>query len=384
MKVYTHFKIIDNHIGNNGKPVEDSVRWRTLLQYGESWEIIGSVVMMNPGSSRPLHKVTDQAIIDKLVTFDETSHEEWYEFTEDNAMRNVGELFALREQKKSRHELKGIIQIFNLFYIRDANLARAKETVWNIAYPSWFSTDYDIRCMTEYNGKPIKAPIYLGFGALAKEPGYSDKARLFWEAAQKRTHYLNPLFEKNKFYYPTYIMVRGKNRLCAQRALAQFIYDKYEVSDQEVEALRATCINNKTHNKQPLIASTKQEQQKTAEELFTHFIQVGKISEREEGFKRQTGIVFHQGLYEMYINPVKDEMLQLFFRVGKEGLSHEEKERLFNTLVNEYGFKRSAKQLFFNRLSLSETLLDTDAIECIKRIIDRINELLKTQGKLHT
>ena len=86
----------------------------------------------------------------------------------------------------------------------------------------------------------------------------------------------------------------------------------------------------------------------------------------------------------MYINPVKDEMLQLFFRVGKEGLSHEEKERLFNTLVNEYGFKRSAKQLFFNRLSLSETLLGTDAIECIKRIIDRINELLKTQGKLHT
>lgn len=264
MKVYTHFKIIESRIGENGKPVENSVRWRTLLQYGESWEIIGSVVMMNPGSSRPLHKVTDQAIIDKLVTFDETNHEEWYEFTEDNAMRNVGELFALREQKKSRHELKGIIQIFNLFYIRDANLARAKETVWRIAYPSWFSTDYDIRCMTEYNGKPIKAPIYLGFGALAKEPSYSDKARLFWEAAQKRTHYLNPLFEKNKFYYPTYIMVRGKNRLCSQRALAQFIYDKYEVSDQEVEALRTTCINNKTHNKQPLIASTKQERQKNS------------------------------------------------------------------------------------------------------------------------
>lgn len=122
---------------------------------------------------------------------------------------------------------------------------------------------------------------------------------------------------------------------------------------------------------------------KTAKDIFSHFIQVGKISEKEQGFKRQTGIEFHQGLYEMYINPVKDEMLQLFFRVGKEGLSHEEKERLFIALVNEYGFKRSVKQSFFNRLSLSETLLSTDPIKCIKQIIDRINELLKAQGKLH-
>ena len=85
----------------------------------------------------------------------------------------------------------------------------------------------------------------------------------------------------------------------------------------------------------------------------------------------------------MYINPVKDEMLQLFFRVGEGGLSHEEKEWLFNALINEYGFKHSVKQPFFNRLSLSETLLETHPIKCIEQIIDRINELLKTQGKLH-
>lgn len=77
-------------------------------------------------------------------------------------------------------------------------------------------------------------------------------------------------------------------------------------------------------------------------------------------------------------------MLQLFFRVGEGGLSHEEKEGLFNALVSEYGFKHSAKQAFFNRLSLPETRLGAHPIECIERIIDRINELLKTQGKLHT
>ena len=29
-------------------------RWRTLLQFGTSWDIIGSVYMKNPGSASPI------------------------------------------------------------------------------------------------------------------------------------------------------------------------------------------------------------------------------------------------------------------------------------------------------------------------------------------
>ena len=43
MKVYTHFIKIDEN---------DGYRWRTLLQFGNSWDCIGSVVMKNPGSSK--------------------------------------------------------------------------------------------------------------------------------------------------------------------------------------------------------------------------------------------------------------------------------------------------------------------------------------------
>ncbi len=49
--------IIDKFI-NNG------FRWRTLLQYGNSWEVIGSVVMKNPGGANfrhPSHQAIDDA-----------------------------------------------------------------------------------------------------------------------------------------------------------------------------------------------------------------------------------------------------------------------------------------------------------------------------------
>ena len=44
MKVSTHYYKVDNQHG---------LRWRTPLQFGKSWDIIGSVVMKNPGSSAP-------------------------------------------------------------------------------------------------------------------------------------------------------------------------------------------------------------------------------------------------------------------------------------------------------------------------------------------
>lgn len=42
MNVYTHYRTITPSIG---------FRWRTLLQFGDGWNIIGSVVMKNPGSA---------------------------------------------------------------------------------------------------------------------------------------------------------------------------------------------------------------------------------------------------------------------------------------------------------------------------------------------
>ena len=43
MKVYTHYNKIAN--------TDMGYRWRTLLQFGNSWDVIGSIVMMNPGGA---------------------------------------------------------------------------------------------------------------------------------------------------------------------------------------------------------------------------------------------------------------------------------------------------------------------------------------------
>ena len=49
MKVYAHYK------GKEKTGDGNSYRWRTLLQFGDSWECIGSVFMKNPGSAKPLY-----------------------------------------------------------------------------------------------------------------------------------------------------------------------------------------------------------------------------------------------------------------------------------------------------------------------------------------
>ena len=49
MKVYAHYK------GKEKTGDGNSYRWRTLLQFGDSWECIGSVFMKNPGSVHQLY-----------------------------------------------------------------------------------------------------------------------------------------------------------------------------------------------------------------------------------------------------------------------------------------------------------------------------------------
>ena len=70
MKVYTHYAEVDG----------TGFRWRTLLQFGNSWDIIGSVVMKNPGTAAPNNTVTDKNVLSKLSAFSDDTYD-WYEFS---------------------------------------------------------------------------------------------------------------------------------------------------------------------------------------------------------------------------------------------------------------------------------------------------------------
>ncbi len=207
MNVYTHYKTLaEQNVG---------YRWRTLLQFGSSWDIIGSVVMMNPGSANFKRGaeggIEDKDILSHLRQLDYTDdqNEKWYEFNADQTMGCVAELFAQYMGTSGTKDLQGVIQIFNLFYLREPNLGTA------------LRMNQDVSLLKQINDKifehdllALKQPVYLGFGWLSKSSEFREKAmRYFNETTEKHNaKYLDPDFDKNPFTHPRRLMRFIKNR----------------------------------------------------------------------------------------------------------------------------------------------------------------------------
>lgn len=216
MNVYTHYQ--------QSKDAKNGFRYRTLLQFGTSFQVIGSVVMKNPGTARPIKMVSDDAILTNLRTFDNKS-DNWYEFSADATMGCVAQLFALYYGTPVK-DLEGVIQIFNLFYVKEGNLGKAIEKDAVMGFPSRFVSeeemiDFDISC--------LKPPIYLGFGSLAHNAIYAQRARRFFEISRDvhGMKYLNGNFEENAFIHPLYLLRYGKNNPDCKRVLQQFLQNTF-------------------------------------------------------------------------------------------------------------------------------------------------------------
>lgn len=201
MKVYTHYYPINNST--------DGFRWRTILQFGKSFDIIGSVVMKNPGSANFFQEepISDQHILDCLQKFDNSS-DKWYEFKTDQTMLCVGDLFAEYYGVLNRECLNGVIQIFNLFYIKEADLGKALLKNKNNSLMLNFQSTED---MTAYDLECLQAPIYLGFSDLAWHKDFTDRAKLFYNAAKGNGMLYLDDFNNNPYIHPLYLMRQGKN-----------------------------------------------------------------------------------------------------------------------------------------------------------------------------
>ncbi len=209
MKVFTHYTSL------NAKA--DGVRWRTLLQFGNSWEIKGSIVMKNPGASNfkslDHSPITSSEILEELKTFDDDEVKaEWYEFNPDPTMNCIGTLFSEYYAAKGQ-KLDGIIQIFNLFYLREADLGKAMNKAQTLGL-----TD-----MADYDIEHLKAPVYLGFADLAWHKVYGQVAQKFFSATLNLgMAYLNNDFDKNPYTHPLYLMMYGKNKAKCIQTRHQF------------------------------------------------------------------------------------------------------------------------------------------------------------------
>ena len=163
MKVFTHYTKLGS--------TSDGIRWRTILKFGNSWELKGSVVMKNPGAAnfkRPDHAaINSPEELKQLSVFDDGElRADWYEFSSDSTMECIGRLFS--EYYATKGELlEGVIQIFNLFYLREANLITALNKV----------SQLNLANMADYDVQHLTFPVYLGFADLAWHKTYGIVAR---------------------------------------------------------------------------------------------------------------------------------------------------------------------------------------------------------------
>ena len=184
-------------------------RWRTLLQFGDSWQVVGSVVMKNPGSAYPLTPnqcVSDMFILPELQAIDDS--EPWYEFKPDITMSCITRLFGVQS---------GVIQIFNLFNIREADLAQALH-LYDEASPCIYEQQANpppsslLLSTTEQDISQLKGPVYLGWGPLGSDGRFRQKAQMIFDAVKDRMNYLNPDFDSNPFFHPLYLMQYGAKK----------------------------------------------------------------------------------------------------------------------------------------------------------------------------
>lgn len=217
MKVYAHFLgVQEGHIWNLSKD-GFQYRWRTILQFGNSWDVIGSVYMKNPGSAAPIDKNLPNDIMIHLTDLDKVNNQ-WLEFTPDNTMRCIARLFM---SKNGSMQLNGIIQIFNLMNIRDADLGKALKMSKNSTEDVFSTIKEDIAILSA-----TTKPVYLGWGGLGKNSQFKKNAEIVFNAVVDKNLYLNKEFYDNSFYHPQYLMCYGKNRHNCQWLLKAFQLNK--------------------------------------------------------------------------------------------------------------------------------------------------------------
>lgn len=187
MNVYARFLIDDGF----------AFRLNTVLQFGEGWNVIGAAVLVNPGSAKPVVDVSDCGTLAALS--DITGKNDcWKQFSADPTMRFLKKIFDgsyIGEQKK----LNGVVLLYNLFNLRNANLQQALEVAGSCKSPLLFCSNEDIASL-----KAVEK-VYLGWGKEGVRPVLRPMAEKVFNAVKDSNAYLYRDFDKNKFRHPMYI-----------------------------------------------------------------------------------------------------------------------------------------------------------------------------------
>jgi hypothetical protein len=181
-----------------------SYRLDTILQFGDSWELLGNVVLANPGSAEPIKEIDDskiQQLQNFYKNFENRNFDtiNWYEFSDDATMQRIEKIFnGWYINPNEIIKLNGVIQLFNTFNVKNQNLSESIEKL-----PPDNDILFSLGIEKYFNDKPT----YFGF---SNDVLYDDRLRPIAEnifnnsSSIVKTMY-NKEFDKNSFYHPTFI-----------------------------------------------------------------------------------------------------------------------------------------------------------------------------------
>lgn len=174
-------------------------RWRTLIQIGDDWTIIGTVFMKNPGSSHPTLNTISESDITNLNNIDNSTA--WFDFSVDPTMNAIVKLFHKRaEYKESTFE--GVIQVFNITNVMSPNLEEAIRL--------FLSSSDSIKSTWESDIKNIVSPVYIGWGNFHRHHLVSKIGTSILRSIQCKEDI--DYLAKSGFMHPLYLMVYGANK----------------------------------------------------------------------------------------------------------------------------------------------------------------------------
>lgn len=117
-------------------------RDQTILQFGNSWNLLASFVLLNPGSSLPLSTVDQTELLRSqcLPYFVEPNEGERYvEFSIDRLMNDVLKIFRAEYSG-------GTIRLYNLFNLKNQHSGEAVEQfLANKSHPKMFAADTEVK-----------------------------------------------------------------------------------------------------------------------------------------------------------------------------------------------------------------------------------------------
>lgn len=172
-------------------------RKKTLLHFGNSTELIGSAVLINPGSAKPIGEPDSEFI----KSFYDINHptskidiSNWKTFSQDSTMGQLEKIFNgwyINEKK----ELNGVIQLFNCFYFKNKDLEKAiknfnEESTYNFNESQFF----------------LDKPVYFGWGEVGKFGNLKQiAAEIFSQYNLSNDTIYDNIFQNNCFYHPGYV-----------------------------------------------------------------------------------------------------------------------------------------------------------------------------------